>query len=470
LADRLTYNFKFDSSEITLNKAIAYKPDRPEAYLIKSKIYLWYYLGRKDSSDYDLFKKYSDSTIAKFEELMEENSDQPDLLYLAGNIYKYRAMAFGSIGNTLDAFWSTKNAVSFYEDVIDIDSSYYSAFGGIGIFEYALSYVPALFNWALVLSGLTADKNNGFEYIELAAEKADKDKIEYKFHLSKLLDEHLAEYESALSILKELVRMFPENQLFHYQAAIQLIKLKKLDEALRYLENVQRISHPKFIQTYSFSNFLIGDIYFRKKEYKQALIHYKSFLTSTKTIDYTGIASLRSAFSHYFLGDDKEYTKYLMLASTGNLDIEEDNMARNVSLELLENGMSKSREFLINLENDFLAGNNDSLISISKSIIDSINNNDITSQIYIYRSSVFIEENLLQDAKNSLASLESLGSDLTGWVLPMKYFNLAKINYIENNYILVNKYLDLAESENDYYKQKEIQSYINGLRRKIKPD
>ena len=54
-----------------------------------------------------------------------------------------------------------------------------------------------------------------------------------------------------------------------------------------------------------------------------------------------------------------------------------------------------------------------------------------------------------------------------GWVLPMKFYYLAKISYIENNYILANKYLDLAHENNDYHKQTEIQSYINGLRKKI---
>ena len=53
------------------------------------------------------------------------------------------------------------------------------------------------------------------------------------------------------------------------------------------------------------------------------------------------------------------------------------------------------------------------------------------------------------------------------WVIPMTYINLAKISYIENNYIGVNNYLDLAESNNDHQKQNEIQSYINGLRKKI---
>ena len=467
-ADLLTYNFQFDSSRVLLQKAIEMDSGRPEAFLIKSRIYLWYFLGSRDSADYELFQIYSDSVISRTEKLLDENYDRPNLLYITANIYKYRAMAFGSVGNTLDAFWSTKKAVSLYEDIIEIDSSYYAAYGGIGVFEYALSYVPALFNWALALSGLNADKSNGFNFIELAAEKADNDKIEYSFHLSKLLDEHLAEYEESYSLLTELIKQFPKNQLFHYQAAIQLMKQKKLDEATVFLDNVQNINHPKFLQTNSFSNFLLGDIYFRKNNYKRALDYYKLFLTSSKTIDYTGIASLRTAYCYYFLDEKREYSKYLLLASNGNLDLEEDNYAKNFSLELLENGLSESMEILLNIENDFLSGKNDSLINLSSTFIDSVSDNKSRAEIYLYKSSALLEEGQIENAKQILIQADSIINEAESWVIPMKYFNLAKISYLENNYILANNYLDSAEDYNEYLKKKEIQSRINGLRRKIK--
>ncbi len=158
LAEKLSYNFEFDSCEVIIQKLISNNRQNPQAYLLKSKIHLWYFLGSKDKEDYELFFDYSDSVISKTDQLLKQKDNDPQLIYILGNIYKYRAMAYGSNGNTLDAFWSTKKAVSFFEDVIDIDSTFYSAYGGIGVFEYALGYVPALFNWAVSLSGLSADQ------------------------------------------------------------------------------------------------------------------------------------------------------------------------------------------------------------------------------------------------------------------------------------------------------------------------
>ena len=467
-AERLSYNFEFEACDSLLNKAINFSPEKPEAYLLKAKIHLWYFLGSKNEKDYKLFFNLSDSSIIKTDKLLELNSNNAQLIYLLGNIYKYRAMAYGSNGNTLDAFWSTKKSVSFFEDVIDLDSTFYSAYGGIGIFEYALSYVPALFNWALTISGLSADQNNGFSYIEKASKKGKTDKIEYTFHLAKLYDEHLADYTKSSEILSDLIRQFPKNSLFHYQAAISYIKNKKLDNAIVELEKVSKINNPKFSQTNSFANFLLGDIYFRKKEYNKALDNYSIFLTTTKTIDYSGIASLRSAYCYYFLDNVKEFRRYAIKAANGNLDLEDDKFAKEMGLYILGNGFAEESKILIEIENSYLAGNHEESLRLINASIDSIKSDNIFAQIKLYKSSILLEKKKPAQSEQALKGIDSLDLTTAEWVEPMYLVNLAKINYLNRNYNVSREYLAAAESKNDYQNKHLIKSYINGLKRKLK--
>ena len=467
LAEKLSYNFEFETCDSLINRAIELAPQYPEAYLLKAKIHLWYFLGSKDKDDYKLFFNFSDSAIQKTDELLELNKDNTQLIYLLGNIYKYRAMAYGSNGNTLDAFWSTKKSVSFYEDVIDLDSTIYSAYGGIGIFEYALSYVPALFNWALTISGLSADQNNGFSYIEKASTKGKLDKIEYTFHLSKLYDEHLADYDKSSSILADLISQFPNNSLFHYQAAIAYIKNRKLNKAIKELELVSKINNPKFLQTNSFSNFLLGDIYFRKKEYKTALEYYLTFLTTTKTIDYTGIASLRTAYCYYFLDNINEFKRYAIKASNGNLDLEDDKFAKEMGLHILGNGFSEERKILIEIENSYLAGNNKESLQIINNNLDSLETDNIIAQAKLYKSSILLENKKLAEAEISLNGMDSLDLRSAEWVQPMYLLNIAKIKYLKGKYKMAKEYLELAEIKNDYQNKNLIKSQINGFKRKL---
>jgi len=466
-SEKLAYNFEFDSCKSLINTAIKLSPERPEAFQVLSKIHLWYFLGSKENNDYKQFFEFSDSTLLLAEKLLDEDEENTDLLYLFGNIFKYRAMAYGTGGSTLDAFWATKKAVSFYEDVIDLDSNYYDAYGGIGIFEYALSYVPALFNWALSLSGLSADQKNGFEFIQIASQKGQLDKTEYKFHLSKLFDEHLADYEKSLGILNKLIKKFPLNPLFHYQAAIEYIKSKNLKLANEELLHVLEINHPKFIQTNSFSNFLLGDIHFRQNNFKLAKEYYHTFLITTKTIDYTGIASLRTAYCNYFLDDEQEFKKYALLAANGNLDLEDDKYAHQMSFLVLENGFSGENKFLVEIENEFLSGKYDSTLYLIENSIDSIKSDDILAQMLIYKSKSLINLQKTKEANFTLEKIDSLEIEYSDWIEPLSLFYKAEVHYLDNKFELAKDFLNSAESSNDYQKKNLIQSYINGLKIKL---
>ncbi len=82
LGEKLAYNFEFDSCQSIIQRTMEIAPERPEAYQLKSKIHLWYYLGSKEQTDYKLFFDYSDSTVTRIDSMLEENDEDVYLLYL----------------------------------------------------------------------------------------------------------------------------------------------------------------------------------------------------------------------------------------------------------------------------------------------------------------------------------------------------------------------------------------------------
>ncbi|MBK8945727.1 MAG: hypothetical protein IPM32_10740 [Ignavibacteriae bacterium] len=466
-SDRLIYNYEFEKAIDLLNSAIEKKRERPEAFLILSKIYLWYYLGSSNSSDLKQFEKYSDSVITKCNEIIDEENDI-HILYLLGNIYKYKAMMSAANANSLDAFWATKTSVGYYEDVLEIDSTYYSAQGGIGIFEYALTFVPSFFSWALTFTGLSANDNNGFELVKKAFYKGKKDKIELQFHLAKLYDEYLSDYKNAIILLNPLIKEFPKNNILVYQRAIENIKSKNLYKAKIDLEEILNNGHPKFSQTISFSKFLLGDVYFRQNNFEKALEYYHQFLQTTKTIDYTGIASLRAAICYHFLSNPNEYRKYTVLASNGNLDIEDDNYAKELSLKFLEKGISKEWEFQIKIENLFLSGNDKKVIESVNEIIDSVESNEIKSLLLTYKSSSLIEMNKFSEAKEISNKLKNYDLQSSFWIKPMAYVNLAKISMSEKKFAAAKQYIRAVSEIDNYRRKNQIKSYINKIKIELK--
>ena len=64
-SDNLIYDFQFGEATDLLYQAIQLNPERPEAYQLFSKVYLWFYLGSKDALDKEHFENYSDSVVKK---------------------------------------------------------------------------------------------------------------------------------------------------------------------------------------------------------------------------------------------------------------------------------------------------------------------------------------------------------------------------------------------------------------------
>ena len=461
------YNFNFEQAEKIFNQAIDDYPEYPHGYHYISQINLWAYLGSKDEDEFKSFLTHSELAKIKGERLFEKNEDDPYLSYLLGSIYTLRATANSFKGSSLDAFWAAKSAVGYFETTLEIDQKFYDAYLGIGLFNYALSYVPGIFKWAVNLSGLTYDKEKGLEYIKLAYQKGHLDQTEAAFHLSKIYTDYVAEYDSASILLENLISDYPENSLFHYQYAVLKIKARELDEAETSLNKVIEINQPKFYQTNSLSHFLLGDIYFKRNNFSEALKYYKNFLTTTKDIDYTGIANYRAAISSFMIGDTLQMRERLILARIGNLDIPDDIYANEKSVKLLENSISENHRKVILAKNDVEAGNSKQAFNQLKEIADSIEVAELRGIAYFYLSEAAYDIGEFETSIEYSQKATNINYEIEKWVLPYAAYVTAKSNYKIGNFSRSREFLEIAENNNDFEFQESIEALVNNLTRKL---
>ncbi|MBL1212813.1 MAG: DUF3808 domain-containing protein [Ignavibacteriae bacterium] len=461
------YNFNFKQSEKIFNQAIDDYPEYPHGYHYISQIKLWAYLGSKDEVEFKSFLTHSELAKIKGERLFKKNENDPYISYLLGSIYTLRATANSFKGSSLDAFWAAKSAVGFFETTLEIDEKFYDAYLGIGLFNYALSYVPGIFKWAINLSGLSYDKEKGMEYIKLAYKKGHLDQTEAAFHLSKIYTDYVAEFDSASTLLEKLISKYPGNSLFHYQYAVLKIKARELEEAENSLNKVLEIDHPKFYQTNSLSHFLMGDIYFKRNNFSEALKYYKKFLTTTIDIDYTGIANYRAAISSFMLGDTVEMRERLLLARMGNLDIPDDIYANEKSVELLENGISENHKKVILAKNDVEAGRSLSAFTRLKEIADSIEVAEMRGIAYFYLSEAAYDIGNFETSIEYSKKASAIKYKTEKWVLPYAAYVTAKSNYEIGKYDRSRKFLEIAENNNDFEFKESLEALVNNLTRKL---
>lgn len=461
------YNFQLVLAEKTFEKIINQFPNSPEGYYRTALLHFWIYIGSRDPGEYQVFLKFSNLAQQKIDNQLNKNPKDFYTKYIAGNLLLFRSMAQATNGQSVDAFWSSKNAVDYLEESLKLKPNFYDSYLGLGLLDYAMSFVPDFLKWAVNLTGLTSDKNRGFNYIKTAYKRGVFSKTEAEFHLSKIYTDYLSEYDSAYTLLQNLIAKYPNNALFSYQYAVSLIKGKNLERANSVLNNVIRLKNKKIPQITALAYYRKGEIYFKKNNFKEAIKNYEIFLDLSRELDLTGIAALNTAIAYKMLDNDDEFNKYLLLAKNGNQDIFEDAYAFKKAEHYLDNGITEGELFLYKIKNNLEAGNYRYVYNELKNSKENFSN-DLMAIKLIYLSEAELKIGKAKESIETCNEIFSLKIHNEKWVLPMANLILANAYFNLGNKSEAKENLIKAEKENEYDFKDLIQSKIEYLKRRIK--
>jgi len=461
------YNFQFEAAEKTFNRILEKKPNSPEGYYRIAQMHFWIFLGSRNEGEYQTFIKFADIAQQKIDAILAKKPKDLETKFTSANLASFRAMAQATSNQSVDAFWSSKKAVSQFEEIIKANPKYYDAYLGLGLFDYAMSFVPDFLKWAVNLTGLSSDKARGFRYIKTALRKGNTVKTEAAFHLSKVYNDYLAEYDSGFVILQDLTSKYPKNGLFAYQSAVSLIKSKKLDRALTVLDRVIQLNNKHVPQITALAYYRRGEIYFMKNQFRTAVRNYDKFLDLSKELDLTGIASLNAALASKMLGNEADYKKYLGMANSGNQDLFEDSYALQKSEKYKSNGISQMELKLVRMKNKIDAGNYKTAYDSLKIDIPKIENRDLKllAQIYLAESASNLK--MYEEVVYLCDELAEANLSAVKWIKPKADLLNAKAKFALGDKTSAKELLEDAEDANDYDFRDYIQSQIEWLKRRI---
>ncbi len=467
-----SYNFKWKGAEETLHRIINKYPDDPRGYHYLSGIYLWYYLGSKDKNNFDLFVDYSDSAIEAAEKILDEKPEDKKIIYTIGANYTYRAIVFSNAGNYLDAAWATKKSESYLSNLLEIDSLQYDAYLGLGLYNFAVGHIPSAFNWALSLVGFDGNKEIGLKYIKLGAEKGKRSKIEAEYYLSQILSEVMFEYDAAGKYLKSLNKKYPDNLLFSYGSAVLELKQRNLNESQKFLKKIVNKKEENFKQIISFSNFLMGDVFFKQNNFDSATVYYTNFLNTAVDNDYTGIGSYRLALCFEAKNDRVNAKKYFALASSGNMDLDDDIFAKRRSNIYLKRSLSENEIEVLKASNLIDAGKYKKSKQMLDSVLTKIKSEKLQAEALLYLSDVNYYLNDFDSSINAADSLMNLNISEEQWIKPFANFYLARAYYELKDFQKSDEYLNEADNYSDFDYQNKLKNLISAFKSKklLNPD
>ncbi len=460
------YNMELDAAEKIFNKIIDKYPDHPYGYYHIAQLHFWLYLGTRDPGEYQVFFKFAEFAEEKIEKLLDKEPENYRLEYVAGNLASYKAMAHATNDASVDAFWASKKAVNHFERTLELNPKFYNAYLGLGLFDYAMSFVPDFLKWAVNLTGLPSDKERGLKFIRKAYTKG-TEITEAGFHLSKIYTDYLADYDSSYIYSRVIIAKHPKNTLFHYQYAVSLIKDKKLDQANDVLNTVLRLDNKKIPQITALAHFRKGEIFFKKNQFNSAIRQFEKFLDTSRELDLTGIASYYTAISYRFLDNKIECEKYLTLARGGNQDIFEDSYAKEKSELYTQTEITPIDLKLIKIKNYLDSGRYKTAYD-SLSALQSVDlNNNQEMMVYTFLGEAALHLKKYDEAITILEQNLDREPVNDKWLIPQSFLLMAQSEYALGHYEDAKRYLDEAEDENSYEYKDFIQSLIESLKRQI---
>jgi len=455
-----SYHFRWNKAEDTFREMIDKYPERPEGYHFLSSIYAWYYLSSKDEADYNLFTSYSDSAIEKGLDELDRNPSDSKLMYIIGSNYSYRAIVFAAAENYLDAVWAGKKSDSYLNDALKTYPESYDAYLGLGLFNFAAGQTPAAFKWALKLVGIMGDTDTGIEQIKIAADKGFLSRVEAQYYYSQIT----ADYSTASEYLISLVKKYPGNILFNYSLASLNIKQRDLDNAEKILRKLINRKEEKFVLITSFSNFLLGDVFYRKNEFDSSAVYYRRFLETTPDNDYTGIASFRLGVSFEITGQRDSAVVYFEKCGNGNMDLDDDIYAKRKGAVYSRRTLSENEISVIKASNMIEFGKFKAAYDSLTGLLENLISTKLKAETYLYLSEAAFYLGSYQESL-SLASA-ALKTDVQDekWILAFANYYAARSNKELGDNLAMNYFIEEAEEFSDYDYQNKMKNLLFSLK------
>ena len=464
------YNFHWLQANNEFQKLIDKYPDDPRGYHYKSTIYLWYYLSSKSIIDYNNFVKYSDIAIDKGKSLIEKNSNDDLILYSLGTTYSCRAIVFAKAENYIDAAWASKNSAEYLNDCLKINPKRADAYLGLGLYNFAVGQIPSGFKWALSLAGIKGNKSLGIQYIQKAANEGYLSKTEASYYLSQIYSEVLYNYDAAFTCLKQMIKKYPDNILFNYSLAVVEIKMKNPLQAEKIISKIIKADESDFRELICFSNFIMGDVYFKLNNFEAAKEYYQNFLNSYNQKDYRGIASYRLGVCFEIIGDRNNAVKYFNLSSKGNMDLDDDLFGKRMGEIYFKRTMAQSEIDVLKASNLIEQGKFKDAVNQLAQLYNAVKTDRLKAEInYYIAEASFYAGSYLDAVRFANLSIVYNGSDAT-WVKPYSGYLQAKSYKQLGNYDEALKVLEKVEDNNNYDYQNKLKNMVSSLKAEIKQE
>lgn len=209
-------NGHFEEGEARFRQVVDRWPEDPAGYVLLAGAQWWLFARDPDETTYDRpLLKALEVAIARAEAADAKNPRSGRIQLYLGGAYGMRARYHVMRKEWMGAARDGKRAVDRLERAVEIDSTLYDAYLGLGMYQYYTAVLPKVVKVAQVLLMVPrGDRETGLRQMELAREKGWLADAEAQFFLIDIYLEYERRFRDALMLAQDLQRRYPDNPYF----------------------------------------------------------------------------------------------------------------------------------------------------------------------------------------------------------------------------------------------------------------
>ena len=235
-------------------------PSDPTPYFFESMMpFLKYFFVEQSEDLANEFLERSEKAVELSQYQLEEQSSDTTMVLMLSGLYGYRGLVAAGQGEHRVAIQSGLKGFNYTRKLLSIDSDRPDARIGKGMFYYMVGSVPSSMKWATNILGYSADIEDGFHELKMAAKSESYVSNDAKMMLMYLYQKE-ERFDEALYYANELTDELPSNVIFLYNKAEILEKKGNREEALRVYKEIIEQNNPDLDLITEKSRKKIGDI------------------------------------------------------------------------------------------------------------------------------------------------------------------------------------------------------------------
>ena len=225
------YNYNFDRAISLLDSAWSIDDSHPVIpfVLIAAK---WLKTQTQNGYDasYDMINVEVERTIPIYQQLIENNSDDSELVLYLGSTYGIRARTALASKDWLDVLYFGYHGLKHVRRAQSMDDQLMDVYMPMGLMEYFACLSPAPVKWGAKLVGLSTDCELGLQHLEIASKESHYSWIEASNVLTYSYLHIEQDYLKAEEVISPLVERFPGHPYFSFLNGEVFAKTDKWNE------------------------------------------------------------------------------------------------------------------------------------------------------------------------------------------------------------------------------------------------